>query len=435
MKSVVQPFRSASLDDILGDCASLIYGAISYGEENGITNRKGMNGFKCSVKAVELPSCYKTAVVTRACAVLESRKKSAKRGIETKHRKPLRPSVCIISGFFVTKKGRLFIPLRKRDEYADVLLNRHVLEAIKGKELRSLTITPSSLSLCYSEEVEGIPVRTVYGVDRNEKNLTFGNREIVMQVDMSETVKIKQTTREIVRSFKRNDVRVRKRLASKYWRRATNRNNQILHAATNYAVETALKDGAALALEDITDIRKMYQKGNGQGADYRFRLNSWPYWKAYKKLEYKAAWKGVTFIPLTKAETYGSSSMHWSCGERLREPAKGDQEHRRMLWCQSCKVWIDRDVNAVLNLSARGLSRFDSSLLLQSQPAGRQQQVILLAGKGGEKGLAVEAVKGNQTIPAILRVDASKSLVGHQGADGLTGSHPTFYSGGCHPST
>ncbi|MDG6909944.1 MAG: transposase, partial [Nitrososphaerota archaeon] len=97
-----------------------------------------------------------------------------------------------------------------------------------------------------------------------------------------------------------------------------------------------------------------------------------------------------------------------SCGERLHEPAREDAEHRRMLWCQRCKVWIDRDVNAVLNLSTRGRSRFDRSLLL-SQPAGsRSQQVLLLAGKG-EKGLAVEAVRGNQKTPAILRVDASKS--------------------------
>ena len=74
-------------------------------------------------------------------------------------------------------------------------------------------------------------------------------------------------------------------------------------------------------------------------------------------LEYKSAWKGVTFVPLTKAETYGSSSECASCGERLNGPAREDAEHRRMLWCQRCKVWVDRDVNAALNLSERGLTR------------------------------------------------------------------------------
>ena len=406
IKSVVQPFRDLRIDSLLRDCLALTYNAMHYGEEHGITNRKGMNGFYRSLKGMELASCYKVSVITRACAVLKSREKTTKRGVRTGHPKPLRPMVCIISGFFVTAKGRLFIPLEKRNEYADVVLNRHATDAIQGKELRSLTITSDLISLCYSAEVEPTPVRAVFGVDRNEKNLTFGNIEGVVQVDLSKTVRIRRTTREVVGSFRRNDVRVRRKIASKHWRRARDRTGQLLHAATNFAIELAKKDGAALALEDITHIRKMYQRGNGQGTEFRFRMNSWPYAKAYRQLEYKSGWNGVTFVPLTKAETRGSSSTHWSCGERLHEPERGDQEHRRMLWCQRCKVWVDRDVNAALALSTRGLSRFDSSLLL---PGGAQQHLA------GEEGLAGEAMKGNgaATVP-ILRVDASK-LLGRRG--------------------
>lgn len=395
-KSVTQSFHDDSLDGLLSDYLTLTYNAIHYGQENDISNRKGMKGFYRSLSGIELPSFYKTAAISRACAVLESRKKSKKRNIETRHPKPLKPMICIISGFFVTMKGRLFIPLTKRNKYADVVLNHHVQERIKGKKLRSLTITPGSLLLCYSEEVKEIPVRTVYGVDRNEKNLTFGNTERVVQIDMAETVRIRQTTRQIVRSFKRNDVRIRKKLASRYWKRCTNRTNQTLHAATNLIVKKAVEDGAALALEDLTNIRNLYRKGNGQGTNYRFRLNSWPYSRAYHMLEYKSVWKGVTMIPLTKSETYGSSSECALCGEKLHTSEKGDAEHKRMLWCQTCKVWTDRDVNAALNLSKRGLSRFDSSLSLRS-----------LAGEN--KGEAIEAVKGNPTTPVILRVDASKS--------------------------
>jgi len=411
-RSAIQTMRNPSLDSLLSECLTLIYDAIRYAEENKISSRKGMKGFYRLLKGVELPSCYKVAVISRACAVLESRRKSAKRGIETRHRKPLRPVVCIISGFFATMKGRLFIPLRKRDEYVDVLLNQHARRMVEGKKLRSLTITPGSVSLCYSEEVEPIPVRTVCGVDRNEKNLTFGNEEKVVRLDLSQTVGIRQMTRKIVGSFRRNDVRVRRKLASKYWKRCANRTNQMLHAATNLVVGMAAEDSAALALEDLTDIRRMYRKGNGQGADYRFRLNSWPYWRAYKMLEYKSAWKGVTFIPLTKAETYGSSTECASCGERLRDPEMGDAGHRRLLWCQSCKRWVDRDVNAALNLSKRGLTRFVSSLPSQPAEKSRQQQVILLLA-AGDKGLAAEAVKGNGTTTPILGVDASKLSGGY----------------------
>ncbi|MDG6991086.1 MAG: transposase [Nitrososphaerota archaeon] len=337
-------------------------------------------------------------MITRACTILGSRRKSERRGFETRHGKPLRPVVCIILGFFVTAKGRLFVPLWKRGEYADVVLNRHAQQRLTGKELRSLTITPGSLSLCYSQEVEEAPVRTVYGVDRNEKNMTFGDAEGVVQIDMADTVKIRQTTRRIVGSFKRDGARVRRKLASKYWKRCRDRTSQILHAATNFAVDVASRNGAALALEDLIDIRSMYRKGNGQGPDYRFRLNSWPFWKACRMLEYKSAWKGVTMIRLTRSETYGPSS---ECGERLYELEREDAG--RMLWCRACKMWTDMDVNAALNLSRRGLARFASSL----PPRPASQQVYLLA--TGDKGGAVEAVKGNTTKTAILRVDASKS--------------------------
>jgi hypothetical protein len=79
-----------------------------------------------------------------------------------------------------------------------------------------------------------------------------------------------------------------------------------------------------------------------------------------------------------------------------------------MLWCQRCKVWMDRDVNAALNLSTRGLARFASSL---PEPKSRLQQAGFEA---REKGLAGEAVRGNRTRTVILRVDASKSVGGHR---------------------
>lgn len=394
IKSVIQPIDGEPLRNLLADCLTLTYNAVRYAEEHGIANRKGMKGFYRSLKGLGLPSCYKVAVMTRACSVVESRRKSQRRGTWTGRRKPLRQAVCILSGFFVTAKGRLFVPLRKRNDYADVLLSDHVRVRVEGRDLRSLTITPGSVSICYSEEVAQLPVKRVYGLDRNEKNLTFGNREKVVQVDLSKTVKVRQTTREVLRSFKRNDVRVRRNLARRYWRRASHRIDQILHAATNVVVDAALKDGAALALEDLTGIRKMYRRGNGEGNDYRFRLNTWPYRKAYRMLGYKSTWKGVTTIPLTKAETYGSSSECASCGERFRAPEREDAEHRRMLWCRRCKVWTDRDVNAAVNLSNRGLARFASSLPPRPE---------------WEKGPASEAVMGNGTKTLILRVDAGKS--------------------------
>ncbi len=137
-------------------------------------------------------------------------------------------------------------------------------------------------------------------------------------------------------------------------------------------------------------------------------------------LEYKAAWKGLTKIPLTKSDTYGSSSECSACGERTHSPVKGDVAHQRMLCCQTCKTWMDRDVNAALNLSKRGLARFASS---RPKPQGRSQQADFVA---REKGLASETMRGNPTRTVILRVDASKLSGGHR---------PMFNSLGHYPKT
>jgi len=407
-KCVTQLHSSEQIGSLLAECLNVTFSGMHYAKERGIENRRGMKGFYQTLKGMGLPSCYKVASITRACSVIKSRKKGEKRGVKVSHPRPLKPMVCIVSGFFVTMKGRLFVPLR-RDRYFDVQLNHHVVQALEGRKVRSLTITPTSLSFCYSQDVEPEPVRTVYGVDRNEKNLTFGNASMVVQIDMTETVRVRQTTREVLGSFKRSDVRVRRQLARKYWKRASHRTDQLLHAATNYIVDSAAKNRAALAIEDLTGIRKMYRRGNGKGADYRFRLNSWPHLRGKKMIGYKAAWKGVNIIPLTKSETYGSSSECPACGEKLQKPVKGDVAHARMLWCQKCKVWRDRDLVAVLNLSKRGLSRFASSRPRSGEEESRSQASASSL-EAGEEGLAGEAMKGNGTTPLLLRVDASKLI-------------------------
>jgi Zn-finger nucleic acid-binding protein len=155
----------------------------------------------------------------------------------------------------------------------------------------------------------------------------------------------------------------------------------------------------------------MYRRGNGQGADYRFRLNSWPHSRAKRMLEYKAAWNGVTIIQLTKSDTYGSSSRCPACGEKLRSPTRGDVGHKRMLWCPRCKVWMDRDVIAALNLSQRGRLRFDRSLSFQSEmneESRLQPATPLISEADREEGLASEAVTWDGTKTLIHRVDASK---------------------------
>lgn len=209
----------------------------------------------------------------------------------------------------------------------------------------------------------------------------------MVQYDLSDTVRIAETTVRIVSSFKRDDSRIRGKIASKYGRRRRSRTQHLLHKTTKHIIDDALERRQVIVLENIQGIRRLYNKGNHQGRIYRGRMNGWSFGEAQRQIEYKARWAGLPVIRLTRRETQRSSVICPQCGERLQE----DRQIGRKLWCARCRVMMDRDVVAAVNLSRRGRLRFDRS---------RAQQ--------GLQGGAVEALKGNPTPTVILRVDAPK---------------------------
>jgi putative transposase len=246
----------------------------------------------------------------------------------------------------------------------------------------SFTLTyNNTVSICYRKEVTEIECTGIEGIDRNLNNVTVGNADRILQYDLSEAVAIAENTRSIMKSFKRNDVRIRRKIYSKYGKRRKNRINQLLHHVSKAVVQNAKKYKTAIVFEDIHLIRKLYQRENYQGRSYRAKLNSWSFAEINRQIEYKAKWEGVPVIQLTKSETRGTSRLCPQCGKRITQVDR----KTRQLWCDQCKKWMDRDVVAAMNLSVKGLARFASS-----------------------QGLAGEAMKRNPTMPVILRVDASK---------------------------
>lgn len=327
-------------------------------------------------------SIYKICAISHATGILANRKTSIRRGHEPRQPYARRPLLTTYTGFKIMN-GILKVPLGDR-QYFDIPLNMYVKGTLSNPSLkvRSITLTASNtVSICYSKEITEIECTSIKGVDRNLRNLTVGNLEQAVQYDLSEAVEVAENTRSIVRSFKRNDVRIRRRLAAKYGQRRRNRINQLLHNVSKAVVRKARQDRAAIAFEDIRHIRRLYQRGNGQGRNYRSKLNDWSFAEIKRLITYKAAWDGVPIIHLSVKETRGTSQLCPRCGKGV---AKVDKKMRQ-LWCDQCKIWQDRDVIAAMNLSLQGLARFVSS-----------------------KGAAGEAMKGNPTAPVILRVDAAK---------------------------
>src|SRR5438094_7784113 len=226
-------------------------------------------------------------------------------------------------------------------------------------------------------------------MDRNIRNLTVASDQHTRHYDLSKCVRISNTTVRVVASFARDDDRIRTGLASRYGQRRTARVGHLLHTATKTIVALAVQRRTAIVLENIEDIRSLYRKGNGQGRKYRGRMNSWSFGEAQRQLEYKARWIGLPIVRLSRRETGGSSVTCPRCGERLQS----DKRLGRKLWCSKCRVVMDRDRVAAVNLSRRGRVRF-----------ARSRPPILLEAQGG----AGEAVKGNSTPTVIPGVDAPK---------------------------
>jgi putative transposase len=333
------------------------------------------------------PSCYKLCAISRAAGILAARKKSLKRGFPTRTPYSVRQQLVSCYGF-KTKNRELEIPV-SGGKRLSIPLTNHTINVISqpGVEVRSFTLARNRLCLSIARDVATVECTSTVGVDRNLRNLTVGNDEETRHYDLSETTRIASTTMRIVASFKRDDVRIRRVIASKYGERRTARTGHLLHTATKTVVEAAVQRRQAIVLENIQGIRALYRKGNGQGRRYRGRMNGWSFSEGQRQIEYKARWVGLPVIRLSRGETRGSSVTCPRCGERLQS----DKRLQRKLWCGKCRIVMDRDRVAAVNLARRGRVRF-----ARSRP--------LIEAQGG----AAEAMKGNPTPTVILGVDAPK---------------------------
>ena len=211
--------------------------------------------------------------------MLTNRKQSLKRGRKT--RNPYLKRGILVSCYgFKIKDGILHIPLGNR-RFFEIPMNKHTRQILSDHSLtvHSFTLTTNdTLSICYSKEIaEEIECTTIAGVDKNLRNLTVGDDDNIVQYELSKAVDIAENTRSIVRSFKHNDVRIRRKIAGKYGKRRKNRIAQLIHHVSKHVVQKAKQEKTAIAFERLTYIRRLYQKGNYQARNYRAKMNGWSF--------------------------------------------------------------------------------------------------------------------------------------------------------------
>ena len=152
-------------------------------------------------------------------------------------------------------------------------------------------------------------------LDRNLGNVTVGNIDKTTRYDLEECNEIIDNTKSIYKSFNRNDHRIRKKIYTKYGNRRKNRVNQILHKVSKNIVKVLKENKQGIAFEKLTFIRRLYQKGNGQGNNYRGKMNAWSFAEIKRQIKYKAEWEGIKVIELSSKDTRYTSSVCFKRGK------------------------------------------------------------------------------------------------------------------------
>ncbi len=329
------------------------------------------------------PTAYRLSACNVATGILRNYRHELRKHPETKKPYVRNPFVRMWVGEERAAQlidGKIRLSIKSKEKFVFIPLSDYVLQSIRGYAVKSVTLSVSTLSLSFAKEVTAIITKGLIGIDRNLDNVTTSNLKGEIKVyDLSEATDVKQTYYFVRSHFRREDIRIRKKVYGKYGRKQRAKVGQVLHTASKAIVEEAVETSSAIVMEDLKGIRKIYRKGNGQGNFYRGRMNSWSFFELQRQIEYKANWIGIKVIYVKPNKT---SSLCSICGCELVECTQ------RKVWCSHCMKSFDRDENAALNIVKRG------SFLAPNGSVG-------------------EAMKGNEYPqsgrPLILQVDTDKN--------------------------
>ena len=318
---------------------------VAIGIEENISSLKSLSLKSYHRLSRDILSYYRLCAISTPTGILHNHRKAVRKNSRTRipYAKKLMLTTCY--GFKI-QNDLLRLPVKPR-KYVYVRLNSCTVQVLSGLNVRSVTLTSNSLGITYSKETVEIKPEGYVGVDRNLDNVTIASTDkAVKTFDLSKATGIKSTYRFVNSRFKRNDTRIRTRVLSKCGEKQRNCVQPLLLNVSKRIVDHAKTRRYGIAMERLTGIRRLYQKGNGQSRNYRARMNSWSFGKLQRQIEYKARWEGVKVIYVPARNTSKRCSI---CGYKTLESTQ------RRLWCPHCGAILDRDENAARNISARGL--------------------------------------------------------------------------------
>lgn len=303
------------------------------------------------LSAFNLHTWYRVYAISVAASALKGYRKALRKGLTPK--KPYIHKLFTVYGAngsengIKIENGKLRLPIKPR-EYFYIPLSDYVLRNVSDPALRlgSVVITASTLSISVKKNAAPIESRGYVSIDINEGSaITASESGEIKDYGFRDVPKVIQAYRKVMSNFKRNDVRVRRRIFGKYGSKTRNKVIQRLHIISKRIVQEALDKKQGIILENLTDIRESHRRGNYEGRTLRHRLNSWPFHELQRQIIYKAAWKG---IPTVMVDASRTSKLCSICGSMVPKVQK-------WLVCHACGSIFNRHENAARNILARGV--------------------------------------------------------------------------------
>ncbi len=156
--------------------------------------------------------------------------------------------------------------------------------------------------------------------------------------------------------------------------------DDLLHKISREIVNRAKEENAVIVLGDLKGIRKQ-----DKGRKFNRKLNSFPYYRLSKLIEYKATWEGIAVIKVNEANT---SKLCSRCG------AQGLRHNGRFI-CPNCGIELNADYNGALNILKRALGYISRVGAALTQPEGDRMKLKLTNPQSPRlPTLVVESVKG-----------------------------------------
>ncbi|MFY9301452.1 MAG: transposase [Candidatus Nitrosotenuis sp.] len=336
------------LSELMEEFRWMINESIRIGIQRNLTSKKSFtdNLYHYLADNTEFLKLYVARAILTAKSKLHYFRKTRKNNPKAKIPYHKKPYLIVDKLSYKIIGTTLLIGIKPGCPYVGIPLNHYTMKRLSesGIKTGTVTITPDSISISIKKDTKLIKPTEFIGIDTNLNNISAVHSDSKIEVfsEVSKITKIKERYRKAKSHFRRNDVRIRRKIFQKYGIKQQHKTKQILNNISKKLVSQKKQ----LILEDLKGIRKLYRKGNGQGSKYRSRLNGWPFYEFRRQLEYKSKWHNG--IPVIKIKPNKTSSRCSICGARIIP------EENRQIRCR-CGHAEDRDINAARNILYKGV--------------------------------------------------------------------------------